>query len=262
MIETPPRWHSSAMRLRFPICLLSLFILACDQQEEGEPCQPPEEGVPSTYTVSLVGFPEVSGDTLVADQLDYEGPCVVDAMDFVADQLTLSLSCEHPAPSIPEGASVTITTAAEGLPANVAVGDTLTFLASAIDFEHIGGDASGGVFRALEYAGVEYYALADASGPVFTATRSTLNGGYGPVEVVAEYNCPDFQPCGGSNYGWIAAHVRASVGDTAIDVQVGEVGLLEGGDLAWDVSLFSAALDDQDCHDGESGSLSVVRRPS
>jgi hypothetical protein len=183
-------------------------------------------------------------------------------MDFTADQLTLSLSCEHPAPSIPEGASVTITTAAEGLPAGIAVGDTLTFMANAIDFEHIGGDMSGGVFRALEYAGVEYYALGDASGPVFTATVSSLGGGYGPVEVVPKYNCPDFEACGGSNYGWIAAYVRASVGDTSIDVQVGEVGLLESGDLAWDVSLFYAALDDSDCHDGESGSVSIVRRPS
>jgi hypothetical protein len=247
--------------LRASVCLLSLFVLACDQQEE-EPCQPPEDGVPLTYTVSLVGFPEVEGNTLInSNGLAFDGPCVVDVMEFAADELTMSLSCEHPAPSIPEGASVTITTAAEGLPAGVAVGDTLTFRAQAVDFEHTGGDASGGIFRALTYAGWETYSLSDAAGPVFAATADVLGGNYGVVEITAEYNCPDFKACGGSSYGWIGAFLRASVGNTQVDVKVGEVGLLESGDLAWDLSLFYAALDDGDCHDGTAGSFSLVRRP-
>lgn len=271
MIEAPRRWHPKAVQLRASIFLLPLLLaVACDPQQpnddddgnEPEPCQPPEQGVPLTYTISLVGFPEIEGNALVTTEgLDFSGPCVLDEMEIVDDQLTLALSCEHPTPSVPEGASVAITTAAAGLPAGVEIGDTLTFDASVIHFEHVGGDASGPIFRGLEEAGPEIYELSDADGLVFGARVRGLGAAFEPIVVVGDYNCPEWAPCSGDdNLDSIAAHVRASVGETDVDVHVGEVALLESGDWSWDLSLFSASLHD-DCHDGEYGNFSVVRRP-
>lgn len=253
------------MQLRLLIVLSSLLVAACEPQQpndnQPEPCQPAGEGVPVTYTVNLVGFPEVEGNTLVDYGLDYEGSCVLDEMAYAGDQLTLSLACEHPAPSVAEGASVSITTAAAGLPAGVEIGDTLTFSASVLHFEHIGGDASGPIFRALESAGYESYSLFDADGPVFAAKVNGLDGSYGPIELSREYDCPNFDFCGDPSEGDIQGFVRATVGQAEVDVQVGEVGLLQSGDLEWDLSLFQARLKN-DCHDGVSGGFSLVRRPA
>ena len=46
-----------------------------------------------------------------------------------------------------------------------------------------------------------------------------------------------------------------------MSVQVGELGVLEGEAMSWDVSLFQARLSSYDCHFGISGGVSVVRRP-
>lgn len=260
MIECSTAWHSRVVRPRASALLPLLLVLSC-KPDGDEPCQPPDDPVPVTYSISLVGFPEVDGNTLISTNgLAFEGPCTVDAMDFAAGELTLSLACEHPAPSTPEGASVTITTAAAGLPAGVEIGDTLTFVASVLDFENLGGDASGPIFRGLEYAGPEIYELSDADGVVFAATVDYLGASFEPVLVNREYNCPDWVWCNGDIPGPIAAHVRASAGESEVDVHVGEVASIVSGELSWDLSLFSASLTN-DCHDGEDGGFSVVRRP-
>ena len=44
-------------------------------------------------------------------------------------------------------------------------------------------------------------------------------------------------------------------------VKLGEVALLDSGAMAWDVSLFQAIFDANDCHFGVSGGFSLVRRP-
>ena len=268
MIESPAAWYFRDVRLRSLTFLMPLLlVLACEadvfpnQNDDDEPCQPPDDPVPLTYSISLVGFPEIEDNVLVGDvDLQYSGACVLDEMDFAGDQLTLSLSCEHPAPSDPEGASVTIVTTAAGVPEGVAVGDSLTFEASAILLSHLGGDASGPIFRALGDAGLESYELSDADGLVFGATVNNLSANFEPIVISREYNCPGWMPCSGESPDPIAAHVNASVGASELDVYVGDVAPLEGGELTWDLSLFQASLDDN-CHDGERGGFSVVRRP-
>ncbi len=261
MIETPNCWYIETVRLRASVLLLPLLLLACTDDGGGEPCEAPVEGLPANYSVSLVGFPEVVDGQLVANvQLDFNGPCVVDAIDFAADQLTLSLACEHPAPSDPGGARVTITTAAAGLPSGVDIGDTLTFDAQAAHVEQTGGDASGPIFRELSPGGPERYELSDEGGPVFALVINDTTGFFGPIKATTMYNCPGWAFCTARTDS-IRGYVHASLDDQpGVDVEVGETALLESGDLAWDVTLFQSWLT-SDCHDGEHGSLSIVRRP-
>jgi hypothetical protein len=262
MIETLRAGYVSVMRLR--LCSLLLLVVACDPKGGdngvGEFCPNTEFGGPPNYSVTLVGFPEVTNGELDSQGLDFEGACVLDAMTYEAGELSLSLGCDHPAPSVPEGARVTIVTAAAGLPAGVAVGDTLTFRAQAAYFESSGGFTEGPL-RALELAERETYELGDESGPMFAAVEDALGGTFGPIMVNREVNCPDFNPCGGGEVeGPIRAYVHVSVGETEIDVQVGEVALLESDGVAWDLTLFAASLNN-DCHGGESGGFSILRRP-
>lgn len=275
MIESHRVWHSEVVQLRsltFFLMPLLLVFSACDaeelpnqdEEEEGgdQPCQPPEVPVPPTYSVSLVGFPEIENNALVGDEdLQYSGACTLDAMDFAGDQLTMSLSCEHPSPSDPEGASVTIVTTAAGLPEGVEVGDTLTFEVSVILLAHTGGFTSGPIFRAVTDAGPESYELSDEDGLVFGAKVNGLSANFEPIVISREYNCQDWMPCSAQSPDPIAAHVLASVGDSALEVYVGDVAPLASGDLGWSLSLFEASLND-DCHDDESGGFSVVRRPA
>lgn len=275
MIESRRLWHSQVVQLRSATFLLPLLlVLACDAEElpnqdnndeesmaGDQPCDPPRAPVPVTYSVSLVGFPEIENNALVGDEnLSYSGACTLDEMDFAGDQLTMSLACEHPSPSDPEGARVTIVTAALGLPEGVEVGDVLNFEASVILLAHTGGFTSGPIFRAVTDAGPETYELSDEDGLVFGAKVNGLSANFEPIMINREYNCPEWMPCSEQSPDPIAAHVLASVNDSAIEVYVGDVAPLSNDELVWTLSLFEASLND-DCHDGETGGFSVVRRP-
>lgn len=231
-----------------------------DETTDGGECLPPQNGVARTFDVDLLGFPEIQDDLLTSEAgLDFSGPCLLDSMDFDGATLTLGLSCEHPAPSLPEGATVSITTAATGIPAGVSVGDTLTFEGFVIE-------SQGGVVVDPEFslqvmgANVEVYQLRNEAGPIFAANFHGLGGDFEQVMVTGKHDCPAWQGCS-SEIGTIGGYIDAKAGGESIDVHVGEVGLLDIGSMSWDVSLFGASFDDGDCHFGIRGSFSVVRRP-
>jgi hypothetical protein len=230
-----------------------------DETTEGGECLPPGQGIARTFTVDFLGFPEIANDLLTSPEgLDFSGPCLLDSMDFDGETLTLGLSCEHPAPSLPEGASVAITTAATGIPAGVAVGDTLTFVGYAIESQ--GGDIVDPDFSLFVLdANVEVHQLRDEDGLIFAANVHSPGGHYEEVVLTPEHDCPNWEGCSGD--GSIGGYIDASTGNQSIDVHIGETGVLDIGSMSWDVTLFGATYDANDCHFGIGGSSSVVRRP-
>ncbi|MCA9684971.1 MAG: hypothetical protein KC457_22505 [Myxococcales bacterium] len=305
MIESPGWWHFPTMLMRSTITglvlgLLTLSSTGCPEPgadddaadetadetagettdetagetTDGGECLAVGESVSRTYEITLTGFPEIDENNQLVDVytgIDYQGSCTVDAMDFSDGTLTLDLGCEHPAPSLPEGARVLLTTTAAGIPAGLELGGTLDLTAYA--FESQGGYLAerplagpGGASGSSAPGGprllgvnVEYYQLVDADGLVFGANPrgGGLNGG--DVQVSVTHDCASWQGCSGD--GIIGGYAKASSGMTSIVVATGEVGVLDNGGLSWDVSLFSASFDASDCHFGASGSTSAVRRP-
>ncbi len=239
-------------------CLALSAFAACSEADEVGECLAPQPALARTYEVDLSGFPEADGSLFEDPEgLRYTGTCELTAIDFVDGTLTMSLDCEHPAPSSPDGAQVAISTAAAGVPAGVGVGDELSF--SATGYFSLGGDQSGPQ-RLLSGTNVESYALHDEQGLIFAANPKEPNGDFGDVVVEDEPNCPGWQGCGGDRPP-ISGYVVARSGGSSIDVQVGEIGQLVGDSSSWDVSLFASRYDPDDCHFGISGDVSVVRRP-
>lgn len=243
------------MRLRPSICsFFALLVLACESGDADNPCRFAGPGVPETYSISLVEFPEVQGGWLDRD-LHFSGHCDLDAMELEGDELSLSLSCDHPEGPV----NVTITTAASGLPAGVEIGDSLLFEADAVVEAMVGGAPLQPDFRGLTASEWETYQLSDDDGLIFAAGVDTLRGNFGTIAVVSNSTCPNWT-CDGHNSGEVEAYIEASTDEAEIDVHVGEVALLESGDLAWDVSVFQAKLNPE-CYHTEYGSFSIVRRP-
>lgn len=240
------------------LALLALLPLACegpDTQDDpqADSCPPAVDGVPASYTVSVVGFPEIENDALVDPDgtLDFTGSCTVTQLSFVVDELTMALACEHPSST---DASVAITSAATGLPAGLSLDDSVELASFA--YLNQGGDHSGGVFRALTNVNIERHVISDEEGVVFASLRGGLEASFGSITVEEQFNCPGWMPC--SADGDISGYIRASSGDGQVDVQIAEVGQLEDGALAWDVSLFQARLGG--CH-GNDGGFSILRQP-
>ncbi|HLT40827.1 MAG TPA: hypothetical protein VK034_31335 [Enhygromyxa sp.] len=222
-------------------------------EEQVELCPAPVDGVPETYNVSFAGFPEIEDGALVdADgMLDFTGNCTITQLSFADGELSMVLACEHPDST---DAVVTLTVAATGAPAELAVDDTVELSSYAYYFQ--GGDRGGGVFRAISNVNLERHTITDDQGVVFAALRGGTEGSFGSITVEEQFNCPGWTPC--SADGDISGYIRASSGDGSIDVQIGDIEQLDDGALAWDVSLFQALLGG--CH-GNDGGFSIVRRP-
>ena len=228
---------------------------------DGDVCLEAQDGVARTYDVELIGFAEVGPDGLftAAGPLDYTGSCTLETMSFAGAELSLELACEHAMPTDPSGARVVVTTAASGLPAGLEEGASLSL--EAVAYESEGGDTLPPDVAALvsDVTNVQYYRLSDDDGPVFLANVHGPTISTGEVEMSLEH-CEAWTGC--SDAGTIAGYVTASAGQTSIDVQIGEVGVLMGASMSYDVSLFQARLDSSDCHFGSTGGVSVVRRPA
>ena len=230
-------------------------------EDGGGECLEPQDAAARTYDVELIGFAEVGPDGLFtsAGPLDYEGTCTLETMTYANAELSLELACEHAMPTEATGARVIVTTAAAGVPAGLDEGDSLTLVAVAYESE--GGAQVPPDVGALvsDVTNVQYYLLTDDDGPVFLANVHSPTISAGELSMSLEY-CESWTGC--SDAGVIGGYVSASAGQASVDIQIGEVAVVDGGTMSWDVSLFQARLDSGDCHFGITGGVSVVRRPS
>lgn len=247
----PGRWHFSFVTLsavRFSIALVALTLLSSSACDAEAPCLPTRSAAPSTYQLDVHGFPEFAGEPGF-DGGEYkaqvfEGPCSLDALEFDgAETLSLELSCSHPEV---EGAGVSLTVSADGIPEGLETGQTIDFAA------RVGADHPYGVNDSR-------HTLSDELGVVFAASRGGVSATLGAISISAQNDCPQWEACrGGDSY---SGYIRSSFGDDEEKVHIGDVGVLVHEAHAWDVSLFQARFDGSDCHSGPQGSASLLRRP-